>query len=53
MIHNHAHERVNYAATMSNNNEYIIRAYDSHEAAQQATNLANLMDEELTDVCKL
>ena len=53
MIHNHGHKRVNYAATMSNNNEYIIRAYDSHEAAQQALNLADLMNEELKDVCKL
>ncbi len=53
MIHNHHRKRVNYAATMSNNNEYIIRAYDSQEAAEQATTIADLMNEELTDVCKL
>jgi hypothetical protein len=35
---------------MDNGNEYIIRAYDSHEAATQAATLADLMDEELKDV---
>ncbi len=44
------YKRINYAAIMDNGNEYIIRAYDSHEAATQAATLADLMDEELKDV---
>jgi len=44
------HKRINYEAVMCNGNEYIIRAYDSHEAATQAATLADLMDEELKDV---
>ena len=50
MIH---YNRMNFAALMDNGNEYIIRAYDSHEAAEQATTLADLMDEQLKDVHKL
>jgi len=44
------YKRANYAVIMENTNEYIVRAYDPHEAASMANQLANLMDEKLKDI---
>ena len=44
------YKRANYAVIMENTNEYIVRAYDPHEASCMADQLADLMDEKLKDI---
>tara|TARA_B100000131_G_C17947661_1_gene545072 strand:- start:233 stop:382 length:150 start_codon:yes stop_codon:yes gene_type:complete len=44
------YKRANFAVIMESNNEYIVRAYDGIEAAYQAEQLADLMDEKLKDI---
>lgn len=44
------YKRANYAVIMENTSEYIVRAYDPHEAACKADQLANSMDEKLKDI---
>ena len=44
------YKRANYAVIMESTNEYIVRAYDPHEAACMSDQLADLMDEKLKDI---
>ena len=44
------YKRANFAVIMESTNEYIVRAYDPHEAACMADQLADLMDEKLKDI---